>query len=41
MMKDSVLTIEGRVNNPNLWTSETPYLYTVKYTLQSDKKKAV
>ena len=39
MMKDSVLTIEGRVTNPNLWTSETPYLYTVKYTLESDKKK--
>ncbi len=39
MMKDSVLTIEGRVNNPVLWTSETPYLYTVKYTLESDKKK--
>ncbi len=39
MMKDSVLTIEGRVTEPKLWTSETPYLYTVKYTLESDKKK--
>lgn len=39
MIKDSVLTIEGRVNNPNLWTSETPYLYTAKYTLETDRKK--
>jgi|WetSurMetagenome_2_1015567.scaffolds.fasta_scaffold00125_33 hypothetical protein len=39
MMKDSVLTIKGKVTDPKLWTSETPYLYTAKYTLESDKKK--
>ena len=41
MMKDSVLTIEGRVNNAKLWTSETPYLYTVKYILLSKNMKVI
>lgn len=41
MMKDSVLTIEGRVNDPKLWTSETPYLYKVKYSLLTKKMKVI
>ena len=35
---DSVLTVKCKVNNPLLWTSETPDLYKVRYSLKSGKK---
>jgi hypothetical protein len=37
--QDSMVTVTCKVDNPNLWTSETPYLYNVRYTLFSGKKK--
>jgi hypothetical protein len=37
-IKDSALTIKCRVNDPKFWTSETPYLYKVKYSIISGKK---
>jgi hypothetical protein len=36
---DSLLTVRCKVNNPELWTSETPHLYKVRYSLMSGKKK--
>lgn len=36
---DSLLTVTLKVENPKLWTSETPNLYTVRYSLLSGKKK--
>lgn len=39
MPKDSLVTVKGKVENPRQWTSETPDLYTVKYTLSSSLKK--
>ena len=35
---DSLITINCKLDNPLLWTSETPYLYTVKYSITSGKK---
>lgn len=35
---DSLLTLKIKVNNPRTWTSETPDLYTVRYSLQSRNK---
>ena len=35
---DSLLTLKIKVSSPKLWTSETPYLYTVRYALVSGKK---
>jgi hypothetical protein len=35
---DSLLTLKCRVDNPHTWTSETPDLYTVRYSLKSKKK---
>ncbi len=35
---DSLITVEGKLDNPSLWTSETPSLYKVKYSLKSGKK---
>jgi hypothetical protein len=36
--KDSLLTIKFQVNNPLLWTSETPNLYKVNVFLKSGQK---
>jgi len=36
---DSVVTLGGKINNPELWTAETPSLYTVKVTLKSGKSE--
>jgi Beta-galactosidase/beta-glucuronidase len=35
---DSILIIKCKVNNPRTWTSETPDLYTVRYSLKSGSK---
>jgi hypothetical protein len=35
--KDSLATLKCKVNNPSLWTSETPNLYTAIVTIQSGK----
>ncbi len=35
---DSMVTIVGKLDNPSLWTGETPSLYRVKYSLKSGKK---
>jgi hypothetical protein len=35
---DSLLTVKCKINDPLLWTSETPELYSVNYTLKSGKK---
>ena len=35
---DSLLTVKCKINAPLLWTSETPELYSVNYTLKSGKK---
>jgi beta-galactosidase/beta-glucuronidase len=35
---DSILTIKCTVSNPQTWTSETPNLYKVRYTLKSNNK---
>jgi beta-galactosidase/beta-glucuronidase len=36
--EDSMLTVKYRINNPLTWTSETPDLYSVRYSLLSGKK---
>lgn len=36
---DSLLTVTLKVEKPKIWTSETPNLYTVRYSLLSGKKK--
>lgn len=36
--EDSLLTVRCKINNPLLWTSETPELYKVNYILNSGKK---
>ena len=36
---DSILTVIVKIEKPRLWTSETPNLYTVRYSLLSGKKK--
>jgi hypothetical protein len=36
--EDSLLTVKCKINAPLLWTSETPELYSVNYTLKSGKK---
>jgi hypothetical protein len=35
---DSILTVKCKVNNPRTWTSETPDLYIVRYSLKSGNK---
>jgi beta-galactosidase/beta-glucuronidase len=35
---DSVVTVKCKINNPLLWTSETPNLYRVRYYLKSGRK---
>jgi hypothetical protein len=35
---DSMLTVKYSINNPLTWTSETPNLYSVRYSLLSGKK---
>lgn len=35
--RDSLVTLKCKVNNPLLWTSETPNLYKVNVTIQSGK----
>jgi hypothetical protein len=35
---DSLVTVKLKVSNPSLWTSETPNLYSVSYSLLSGKK---
>jgi hypothetical protein len=35
---DSILTVKCKINNSLTWTSETPDLYTVKYSLKSGKR---
>ncbi|HWS01232.1 MAG TPA: glycoside hydrolase family 2 TIM barrel-domain containing protein [Prolixibacteraceae bacterium] len=36
---DTVIKLHAKVNNPGLWTAETPELYSVKITLRADKKE--
>lgn len=36
---DSVITVRHNLKNPNLWTSETPFLYRVTATLKSGKRE--
>lgn len=35
---DSLITLKCKVNNPLLWTGETPSLYNVRYSLTAGKK---
>ena len=37
-VNDSLVTLETIVDNPDLWSSETPVLYTAKITLKNGKK---
>ncbi len=39
MKNDSILTLNCRVLNPQLWTAETPSLYSVKIKLKTDKSE--
>ncbi len=35
---DSIITFKCKVNNPSLWSSETPYLYKAKILLKNGEK---
>ncbi len=36
--KDSVLLLETKISNPDLWTAETPHLYSIQLTVKKDNK---